>query len=446
MTQTTDTTSGKMNLDEIKELIYFAREEVAVCLDVVNRLIATSTLGEKLGDHTDILRYEEYPEQYRPYASSVGITEACQMKMEDMTYFCDTIQAAHEKLKALVDIETSFYKTEAIQLRAKNWFVQEKLQGPFRGELFINYGYRHDGSVFNESTEAFIWRNVIGSSNDIQLLSSHRSYCYTFIQIFRGTNFSCKFPIEIENDNPLLKILLNSRRNCYEKELFHKIMENVMADKLLMNSCQVEKDRIIISLRYDYSIIIQLGSSLESDDKVDFIEETVDETLEAWNITLNLIARSDMMTNYSKLKRFEPEENIAKKMIKFVNFQIVQFLISERMDNLKWILSNLLNVVVDMNSYSQSIDWVLHGSLVTDETVFLKVSLDDELKMTLNINSGSRIVSVSSISDLEALILLNLSEFVSSCIFWEAVCYFGKANVLKSTSNSDIQVIIASKW
>ena len=123
--------------------ISFAREEVAVCLDVVNRLNATAALGDDLGEKVNMLRQAEFGEQYRSSDLESSVEYAKSVKQQDIEYFCETLNIAHSRLEKLVKAEHSFYENEAMELRKKNWFLQEKLQGPYRGELFINYGYKH---------------------------------------------------------------------------------------------------------------------------------------------------------------------------------------------------------------------------------------------------------------------------------------------------------------
>jgi hypothetical protein len=108
--------------------------------------------------------------------------------------------------------------------------------GSTNGNMFVTYGYKYDGSQFEESGEADIWRfsdncisDIESESAGIELFNPHLASSHTYLGVFKSTAdisfVKHKRHSIMENDFSLsiLHQLEQSRENIFEKELFFKV-------------------------------------------------------------------------------------------------------------------------------------------------------------------------------------------------------------------------------
>ena len=407
---------------------------------------SAAKLGDDLGETLNLLRSVEFAPQYRRDAEQTPILWAIELKKRDLDGACEMIRKHHDRLKSILQQDTIFYEQECPSLRNKCWFVQEKLQGQFRGELFVNYGYKNDGSRFLENTEAVVLRSSVNDANsETQLISSHSSYSFCFLGIVKGLKYDPNYPSKINTNTRLVDILLNSRRNCFEKELYQKIRDDIMSDKLLMNKCQFEQQKIVIPLRNNYSIVCQLIQEVDYCDDVLMMGENIDCTLLSWNASINAMARKTLLSNFSKLKKFGKEQSIGQKIIQFADLHIVEGLIDNELQLVQKFLKKLCFTRVDKKSTLDQCDWQLLIVPNGPDKLELKITLTEKLGITLVNQNSHNSLSTSSIKDLITLVLLNTRDFFISCCYWESVCFLGKENVMYA-KNGGIQVLINNEW
>jgi hypothetical protein len=130
----------KPDIEDIKELVYFAREEMMVCLDLVQRLITSTSIREieKCEDpHIRTVPTSKSQNEADAVDSLIGV------KQRDLQLFCTSLETAYTRLLNEIETENYFFSQLAFNLRSLGWIIQEKSVGPNRRVLFVNYGYNY---------------------------------------------------------------------------------------------------------------------------------------------------------------------------------------------------------------------------------------------------------------------------------------------------------------
>jgi len=164
-------------LERIKFNLYHAQQEIELSLDVINRLIMTSTENGRKRVHFENSRnnrqqqrqQQQQPQQQqisdmqtprknesnirlshivKPKLSLKQLIEECQLKLsakkEHLRHASKILLEEHQNILNILDTSQAFYNEQAFTLRQNNWVIQLKNRpGTLQKVSFVDYSYNH---------------------------------------------------------------------------------------------------------------------------------------------------------------------------------------------------------------------------------------------------------------------------------------------------------------
>lgn len=130
---------------QLKDLIYFAKEEMVLASDVLSRLIRDD---EQVGCT---------PTPAKPGKSDFAIIKDSELtlasKIEHLKQCSVYLKSRHDSLSETLALEDEFYSDFCLFLFKNNWFLQKRIHDQ---SLYLDYSFTHSGSTFNEIGQAEI--------------------------------------------------------------------------------------------------------------------------------------------------------------------------------------------------------------------------------------------------------------------------------------------------
>eukprot|EP00842_Homolaphlyctis_polyrhiza_P005309 jgi/Hompol1/577/HPOL_004169-RA len=157
--------------------------------------------------------------------------------------------AAHaSRMAELVDKESKFYGSDAMELRRHNWPLKPRLGSMNGAVLYVDYGFRNAGSRFEEISEAEVIRDShqtkVDAINSLTVVPVHRSpFMLEFSFLSSNlpsasqppsSNIASYIPVSLQGAEKTGKRfsadLAIGRLAVFESELFSKISIALLSD------------------------------------------------------------------------------------------------------------------------------------------------------------------------------------------------------------------------
>ncbi|KAI8919591.1 Pre protein translocase subunit Sec66-domain-containing protein, partial [Entophlyctis helioformis] len=177
--------AGPPLLDQIKERVFYAREEIQLALDITTRLIAARV--RKPQDPQAIenqLRISRIARRQapKPFSRIKDIQHLISSKLLCLRDASSVLARHAASLQRIVEQEQQFYGQQAFILRHYNWPLHPRLGVVHGAILYVDYGFSKAGSKFHEIAEADVVRHApeaptpVGQSNSdsITIVAVHK--------------------------------------------------------------------------------------------------------------------------------------------------------------------------------------------------------------------------------------------------------------------------------
>ncbi|CAG8564627.1 2965_t:CDS:2, partial [Ambispora leptoticha] len=287
--------------------------EMAIAINVVNvvsptrnNVSAPSSMPQGTINHT----YHNKPEpskqtQVQNYKLMLGA------KRKQLNHAASILLSKAEKYEQMVSKERTFW-TEALSLRQKNWSI--KGYGKSGGQLFVDYGYKEAGSLYEENT----WAQIQRTPNDKQIAISFPPIRKRVMKLRlerrlhgfddRMDTFELKpslRPEKISGSN-MHQQLLAAQSAVFESELFDKILleaSSLLGVKMIENEMLIPVyDNVDLTIQWT-DANIQEGSFLVSPefDQPAYLNES--STCTILKIAMNLLLRRHHKQNLENMQK-----------------------------------------------------------------------------------------------------------------------------------------------
>jgi len=306
-------------LEKIKFNLYHAQQEIELSLDIVNRLIMTSTEKGRERSRNEKRRlelllkqknssiYQQQLQQQQPQTpnmmfdpkkneSNIRLAkihnsklslkqqiEEYQLKLsakrEHLRHASQILLEEHENILNILNVSQAFYNEQAETLRPNNWIIQSKNRvnrtGMLQRSLYIDYSYIHAGSRFNEMGIAQISQNrhtianaatnkeVDSTKEKIKLLLPHKKKKVVTVEIYSPTapksfhgDIWATWDIEVIN-NKILRQLLESQITIYHNELYNRLINDAQ-NSYLEKKVKFSENMISLPLSSDKQLIFRI--------------------------------------------------------------------------------------------------------------------------------------------------------------------------------------------
>ncbi|ORX43736.1 hypothetical protein BCR36DRAFT_335421, partial [Piromyces finnis] len=295
-------------LERIKYNLYHAQQEIELSLDIINRLIMTSTANGRKRVHQENSRNQLFKSKNllnqtsqtpntqvqkknesnirlsyinKPKLSLKQQIEECQLKLsakkKHLRHASKILLEEHENILNILDVSQAFYNEQAFILRQNNWIIQLKNRpGMFQKVTFIDYSYRYAGSEFKEMGIAQISQNrhnlgtKDGNIDDqkIKLLLPHKKKKVVTVEIASNAQLSSSKDVwaswDIEDiDNTILKQLLESQITIFHNELYKRLINDAQ-NSYFEKKVKFSENMITIPLNNDKVLIFRIQTKTDN--------------------------------------------------------------------------------------------------------------------------------------------------------------------------------------
>ncbi|KAJ3329260.1 hypothetical protein HDU76_008278 [Blyttiomyces sp. JEL0837] len=215
----------------MKDRIYFAREEVQVTLDLLSRV--TSATGGIRCDRTARGPMVDPSSQIASYHVKLA------MQKENLLNISKRLRSASERISTVLDRESKFYQNIALEMRHQNWLMQSRLINGKR-QLYVDYGLRNAGSNSRDACEGYFFDRSLPINNKDQALPmqiAHRSLKTTTV-ITKDANDERESQSlkwlrrRLKGSQGIDRRLLLGQVAAFESDLFHALTEEALARKV----------------------------------------------------------------------------------------------------------------------------------------------------------------------------------------------------------------------
>lgn len=222
--------------ERIRERIFYAREEISILLQLMERLMNSEPQEGIPNDEPSGQILASEPPVRLPFSKQQldqqltyihHVKESVNIRFtKDVTNYVNYIRQAIKRLTLLIEREQSFFGGVALEILRNNWVLKAR-QVP--GMLYIDYGYQSTGSLFSEVGEA----DVVRKQNSIELLPRH-SELFS-IQIYQDTSLPERDVYDpqfigisffIPDNSGIIQSLAMARIAIFEAELFELVHLN----------------------------------------------------------------------------------------------------------------------------------------------------------------------------------------------------------------------------
>ncbi|KAJ2999469.1 hypothetical protein HDV02_002782 [Globomyces sp. JEL0801] len=142
------------NYSSLFLIFSYAREEIQLCYDITQRLVNS-------------LNTTDLPSSDQPHLRTSIIQKKSIPPPNDLKESVMYLKKHSNQLQNLLEREQRFYGGLALELLSRSWILQERNWNNIHRILYVNYGFRHDGSNFKDFGEADIWRQSISIEEPI---------------------------------------------------------------------------------------------------------------------------------------------------------------------------------------------------------------------------------------------------------------------------------------
>jgi hypothetical protein len=327
-------------LEKIKFNLYHAQQEIKLSLDIVNRLIMTSTEKgrndkrermEFLSKQKSSLFNQQQLQQqqlqtpdmmfdpkknesnirlaniHNPKLSLKQQIEEYQLKLsakrEHLRHASRILLEEHENILNILNVSQAFYNEQSETLRPNNWIIQSKNRvnrtGMLQRSLYVDYSYIHAGSRFKEMGIAQISQNrhtianaalnkeVDSNEEKIKLLLPHKKKKVVTVEIFSPSapksshrDVWATWDIEVIN-NKILRQLLESQITIYHNELYNRLINDAQ-NSYLEKKVKFSENMISLPLSSDKRLIFRIETKKDDDEPVDIKDLTSQELSQAF--------------------------------------------------------------------------------------------------------------------------------------------------------------------
>ncbi|KAJ8330379.1 hypothetical protein QVD99_007720 [Batrachochytrium dendrobatidis] len=267
-------------LEQVKDRIFYAREEVQLALDVTLRLIAARQ------------RQPENPSavENQLRISNIGRkpSAAPMSRIRDLQYLLSSkamclrdasnaLSRRAQQLSELVEQEQRFYGQHALALRHHNWPLQPRLGDLVAAILYVDYGFRKAGSRFTGIAEADVLRvpkktktTAVDSNEGMMIVPVHQSAMLLDIKF---GEVSCldtasmgpsyiPYALQgtIEHSNDMFSVdLASSRLAVFETELFQQLTKELSMENGIGRQARLTTHAFMLQLDRQNAIYASLS-------------------------------------------------------------------------------------------------------------------------------------------------------------------------------------------
>ncbi|KAI8899647.1 hypothetical protein BC833DRAFT_585007 [Globomyces pollinis-pini] len=440
-------------MDTIKEFIYYAREEIQLCYDITQRLVNslnTTDLPSSDQPHlrTSIIQKKSIP----PPNVSLQILKYIEaMKKNDLKESVMYLKKHSNQLQNLLEREQRFYGGLALELLSRSWILQERNWNNIHRILYVNYGFRHDGSNFKDFGEADIWRQSIsieepindmmqipnGSreleiiGNEVEVISSHKKQYFTSISISNcNSNIPWGFPLsQVTSKSKIITVLSNSRTCIFEKELFNQIQKEITDNSFLKMNCSLSKTSMSLPLGGPNQMILSCSlKDQHPENKCETMEmDHHSSIIPDYNFETNFL---EMKSRLLLLKSFQQNRNqfIDRRAKTPVNIAVTLISFIQQYEIYKQIQSTFddisqLNFVLESNiktTYLNGCNWKWEFSIHKHKYT---CTLIDGIITSFTLKQPNNI-QLSFIIELKRGLLYLIMESLMDTVYEECFCLF----------------------
>ncbi|KAJ1567755.1 hypothetical protein HK096_008805 [Nowakowskiella sp. JEL0078] len=215
-------------IQELTPKIFYAMEEIKLTLDLVTLLSQVPNPGTSPVPIADLVGVSGEQAFNRLSLAHLARTPAKPHKeqIEQLQYLLSSkyslassisehLLSTAIRLEKATNEEKIFYLKYWIPLLEWNWIVQAG-----HANLVIDYGFRKDGSLFNERTEAEIWR---GGEGEVEIGIVHSTIVRTCIYSGENEERGCKqrsFQQNVKKPTKVHDDLEAAQTSVFHTELF----------------------------------------------------------------------------------------------------------------------------------------------------------------------------------------------------------------------------------
>lgn len=217
-------------IKELKDLVYYGKEEVVLAADVSHRLLSLAKISPD--DPPPLLGCTLAPAkaQIPPIALISAAELVLSWKLEQLKTAAEFLSAQHSSMSTTLEQENLFYGDFCMRLFSHNWFLQK--QGAGKG-LFVDYSYTNAGSSFHEIGLAELVRDGEASARLVLPHSRRRRVSLQRIPVdgTRGIGSAKQPPVTTDKtlDDPVIQQLRDAQATIFENELFSVVCRSLLA-------------------------------------------------------------------------------------------------------------------------------------------------------------------------------------------------------------------------
>ncbi|KAJ3272111.1 hypothetical protein HDV01_005976 [Terramyces sp. JEL0728] len=405
-----------MSAEKIKEIIFYAREEMQITFDIAARLVASQLLSP-----SELEKSEEAYLKTCVGAKSVQMSNV--VKLQKAQYIESIKNQRKDESSRMLETAQKFFMELAFELLKRNWVLQERIWSPIKGILFVIYGFVNDGSVIPEIGEADIWRLTLSSDKSkedgFDVICNHNTLLVTAITIVpleHEYGLDWGRPLVESDSFSVIKRLQGARNSIFEKDLFHKIMQEVSGNDSMFRKCVITTKKIIIPTIENCYIQVSLENAAED------INSKLSKPSQFSYVQIlarKLLRESHTQRLNDKSTKKRPW-NITTKIIKYLDKQLLSAKLNETFAEFEGILSKICQTQLSRSSDK----WKIQLSFTGSDVFYFGCSLSDSGQLYYT-SSQTHKLELFSVLYLEELVASLVSKRIFELLKEEVCCLFG---------------------
>ncbi|KAJ1332528.1 hypothetical protein BSLG_008830 [Batrachochytrium salamandrivorans] len=269
-------------LEQVKERVFYAREEIQLALDVTSRLIAArKRMPENPLAIENQLRISNI--NRKTATTPMGRIRDLQY-LQSSKAIClrnsSSALARHSKqLAAMVEREQQFYGKHALALRHHNWPLHPRLGAMAGAILYVDYGFRKAGSYFAEIAEADILRTTKtsmcgenGANDGITIVPVHQYTSFIDIKfgdvslLGSGSSTTSYIPYAFHGvrqhfQEQFSVDLANGRLAVFEAELFQRLIKELSTDTGFGRQTRLSSHAFLLQLDHQNVLYAEISKN-----------------------------------------------------------------------------------------------------------------------------------------------------------------------------------------
>ncbi|KAJ3262613.1 hypothetical protein HK103_000142 [Boothiomyces macroporosus] len=407
-------------VEKIKEIIFYAREEMQITFDIASRLVTSQALEPSALEKSEDPHLKTCVGAKAPQAPPMVQLQKAQyieaIKNQNIDSFVQFLVENVANISKMVETSQKFFMELAFDLLKRNWVLQERNWSPIKGILFVIYGFVNDGSRLPEVGEADIWRLTLSSDT-----SENEGFDVILLKLIPSADVNILDwgnPLVESNSSSVIKKLQLARNSIFEKDLFGQILSDISQNEKLFKKCIITSKKIVIPLLENFNLQV----TLEKAEDVHY-EFTGPPDAKSYIQLLARMGLRDIHRQNLDVPMKKLPMNLTTKLKKYLEKQ----LLAEKINTLFTTVEELLLNCSSARLTRTATEWKLSFDLDGIREIFISCRISDHTRIYY-ISSQTQMLEIFSVAYLEELLtsfvikhLFDTVVEVSNCLFQRVV-------------------------